>query len=86
MGGMVVEYDTEVGAFYVRVTEEEVARTIEVSAFVSVDVDAEDNVVGLELLCLPAAVTPEERAALGARYPATIGALTEVERLTRLSA
>jgi hypothetical protein len=39
MAGMVVEYDTEVDAFYVRVTEEEVARTVEVSAFVSVDID-----------------------------------------------
>ena len=86
MAGMVVEYDTEVGAFYVRVTEEEVARTVEVSTFVGVDVDADGNVVGLELLCLPAAVTSEERAALAARYPVAVGALTEIERLTRLSA
>ena len=86
MAGMVVEYDTEVGAFYVRVTEEEVARTVEVATFVSVDVDADGNVVGLELLCLPTAVTNEERAALAARYPAAVGALTEIERLTRLSA
>jgi uncharacterized protein YuzE len=86
MVGMVVEYDTEVGAFYVRVTEEEVARTVEVSAFVSVDVDAEERVVGLELLCLPSAITADERAILEGRFPAAVGALTEVERLTRLSA
>lgn len=86
MAGMVVEYDTEVSTFYVRVTEAEVARTVEVSPFVSVDVDADGRVVGLELLCLPSAVTAEERAALEARYPAAVGALTEVERLTRLSA
>jgi uncharacterized protein YuzE len=66
---MVVEYDTEAGAFYVRVTEEPVARTAEVSAFVNVDLDAEGNVVGLELLCLPAAVTVEERVLLEDRYP-----------------
>ena len=86
MAGMVVEYDTEVGAFYVRVTEEEVARTVEVSALVSVDVDNADNVVGLELLCPPVQVTAEERAALQARYPVAFTALAEVERLTRPSA
>ena len=83
---MVVEYDTEAGVFYVRVTEEPVARTAEVSAFVNVDLDAEGNVVGLELLCLPAAVTVEERALLEDRYPVAVEALTEVERVTRLSA
>lgn len=86
MAGMVVEYDTEVGTFYVRITDGQVARTVEVSAFVSVDVDDDDNVVGLELLCQPSAVTLEERAALEARYPMAIAALTEVERLTEPSA
>jgi uncharacterized protein YuzE len=74
---MVVEYDTEGGAFYVRVTDEAVARTVEVATLVSVDVDAENRVVGLELLCLPSAVTADERAALGVRYPLAIDALTE---------
>jgi uncharacterized protein YuzE len=86
MAGMVVEYDTEVGAYYVRITDAEVARTVEVSAFVSIDVDADDNVVGLELLCPPSAMTIEERGALEARYPIAIAALTEVERLTQPSA
>lgn len=86
MSGMVVEYDTEAGAFYVRVTEAPVARTAEVSAFVNVDLDADGNVVGLELLCVPAAVTVEERAVLEGRYPAAVEALAEVDRLTRLSA
>ena len=86
MAGMVVEYDTEAGAFYARVTELPVARTAELSAFVNVDVDAAGNVVGLELLCLPAAVTVEERAVLESRYPMAVAALTEIERLTRLSA
>ena len=86
MAGMVVEYDTEAGAFYVRVTAEAVARTVEVSTFVNVDLDANSNVVGLELLCLPSAVTGEERAVLEDRYPVAVEALVEVERLTRLSA
>ena len=86
MGGMVVEYDTEVAAFYVRVREVQVARTVEVSVFLSVDLDADEEVVGLELLCLPSAVTADERAVLEARFPVAIAALTEVERLTRLSA
>jgi uncharacterized protein YuzE len=83
---MLVEYDTEAEAFYVEVTEEAVARTVQFAALVSVDVNAEDRVVGLELLCLPSAVTADERAALAARYPAAIDALAAVERLTRLSA
>jgi uncharacterized protein YuzE len=86
MAGMVVEYDTEVGAFYVRISDGEVARTAEVSAFVSVDLDGADNVVGLELLSRPSAVTTDERAALATRYPTAIAALTEIERLTRPSA
>ena len=86
MASMVVEYDTEAGAFYVRVTDHEVARTVEISTFVSVDVDSDDQVVGLELLCLPSAVSVEERSGLQARFPLAIDALTEVERLTRLSA
>ena len=83
---MLVEYDTEVRAFYVWVTDEVVVRTVELSDDVNVDVDADDNVVGVEVLCLPTAVTAEERAALEARYPAAVSALIEVERLTRLTA
>lgn len=86
MAGMVVEYDTEAGAFYVRVADGTVARTVEISAFVNIDVDVEGSVVGLELLCLPAAVTVEERALLESRHPKAFDALGEVERLTRLSA
>jgi uncharacterized protein YuzE len=83
---MLVEYDTEAGAFYVSVTVGTVARTVEVTGLVSVDVDARERVVGLELLCLPWAVTADERAALGVRYPVAVAALIEVELLTRLSA
>lgn len=83
---MVLEYDTEAGAFYVRVTDRPIARTAEISAFVNVDLDAEGNVVGLKLLCPPAAVSVEARALFGDRYPAGVEALTEVERLTQLSA
>jgi len=86
MAGMVVEYDTEVGAFYVRVTDGEMARTVEFSPFVSVDLDRDDNVVGLELLCQPSEVTAAERAALEERYPMALTALIEVERLIRPSA
>ena len=86
MAGMVVEYDTEVVAFYVRVTEAEIARTVEVSPLVSIDVDDTDNGVGLELLCPPAEVTADERAALEARYSMAFAALMEVERQTRPSA
>ena len=86
MAGMVVEYDTEAGAFYVRVLDSDVSRTVEVSTFVSVDVDVDERIVGLELLCLPSAVTTEERETLATRFPMAATALAEVERLTRLSA
>lgn len=86
MAGMVVEYDTEAGAFYVRVAGRTVARTVEISTFVNIDLDVAGTVVGLELLCLPVAVTVEERGLLESRYPAALDALREVERLTRLSA
>ena len=86
MLAMLVEYDTEVRAFYVRVTEDVVVRTVEVSALVGVDVDSAGNVVGLELLCPPAEVTAGERAALQARYPVALAALAEVQRLIRPSA
>ena len=42
--------------------------------------------LGLELLCLPSAVTAQERAVLEDRHPAAVEAVAEVERLTRLSA
>lgn len=86
MAGMVVEYDTEAGAFYVRATDSDVSRTVEVSTFVRVDIDVDGQIVGLELLCLPSAVTTEERATLATRFPIAAAALTEVEELTRLSA
>jgi uncharacterized protein YuzE len=71
LASMVVEYDTEAGAFYVRVTDHEVALTVEISTFVSVDVDSDDHLVGLELLCLPSAVSVEERSGLrlGSPWP-----------------
>ena len=82
---MLVQYDTEVRAFYVQVTDEAVIHTVDLSAFVSVDVDAEERVVGLELLCLPSAVTAAERAALKLGFPAAVDALIGIERLTGLS-
>jgi|GEM_PF-6388618 len=71
------------------VTAREPARpphAAEVSTFVAMDLDGAGNVVGLELRCLPSAVTAEERAVLEADYPGAVKALVEVERLTRLSA
>jgi hypothetical protein len=83
---MIVEHEPDVGAFYVRVTENSVERTVEVSTFVNVDLDAVAAVVGLELLCLPSAVREDERAVLVGRYPEASKALLAAERLTRLSA
>jgi uncharacterized protein YuzE len=82
---MRVEYDTEVGAFYVHVSDAEIARAADVADLINVDVAADGTVVGLELLCSPSAVTTEERARLAEQFPAAAAALAEIEALTRRS-
>ena len=47
---MKVRYDPEADALYIRLREGTIAETEEVSAGVMLDVDAEGNPVGLEIL------------------------------------
>jgi len=83
---MDIRYSTETEAFYVTLTDGDVARTVHISDDVLVDLEADGTVHGLELLCPPAEVTSDERSALSERFPSAAQALDAVDRLTRLSA
>lgn len=83
---MDIRYSTEAEAFYVTLTEGDVARTVHISDDVLVDLEADGTVHGLELLCTPTELTTDERSALTDRFPAAVEALKAIERLTRLSA
>lgn len=87
MTRMMISYDTEVGAYYLRLTDEPIARTVHISDDVSddvaVDLDAAGGVHGLELLCSPGLLTEQERSGLIDQFPAAGQALTELEQLLR---
>jgi len=79
-------YSMEVEAFYVTLSDGDVARTVSVSDDVLVDLEADGTVHGLELLCSPTDLTVDDRSVLVERFPAVAQALEAVEHLTRLSA
>jgi uncharacterized protein YuzE len=83
---MIIRYDTEVGAYYLKFTDGPVARTVHISDDVMVDLDADEHVHGIELLSAPAALSPAERSELFRRFPQAEAALGELERLMPLSA
>ena len=47
---MKIEYDREVDAVYIYMQQKEVAKTIELSDVVKVDLDEEGNLIGIEVL------------------------------------
>jgi len=47
---MKIEYDKEVDALYIRIQDEYVARTQEVSEGVNLDFDDQDRLIGLEVI------------------------------------
>lgn len=81
MTRMVIRYDTEVGAFYLRLTDADVLRTVHVSDDVLVDLDVNGAIHGIELLCHPNSLTLEERHTLSEVYPKADEVLAEVNRL-----
>lgn len=83
---MEIRYSTDAEAFYVTLGQGEIVRTAHISDDVMVDLQADDTVYGIELLCTPAQLSEEERAALVGRFPVAAEALAAIERLTRLSA
>lgn len=79
MKGMRVDFDPEVQAWYLTLSDAPVARTVHVSDEVAVDVDASDAVVGVEFLLAPAAIEPSAREALFQRFPVVRTALAEFQ-------
>ena len=47
---MKIEYDREVDAIYIYMQQKEVAKTIELSDVVKIDLDDEGNLIGIEVL------------------------------------
>ena len=47
---MILEYDKEVDALYIRIQEVEVARTVEVEEGINLDFDSQGKLVGVEIL------------------------------------
>ncbi len=75
---MRVDFDPEVQAWYLTLSDAQVSRTVHVSDEVAVDVDEADDVVGVEFLLAPATIEPAVREALFARFPAVQQALAEL--------
>lgn len=65
---MQVSYDTEACATYITVTGEDVARTVDVTDLISVDLDAAGEPVGVEFLVLPHNISDEMIEAVVARF------------------
>lgn len=80
---MMISYDTEAGAYYLRLTDTPIARTVHIADDLAVDVDAGGGVHGIELLCPPSALTEGERSDLISRFPVAEPALAELEQLLR---
>ena len=83
---MEIRYSTDAEAFYVTIGQGEIANTTHISDDVMVDTEADGTVHGIELLCTPAELSDDERAALVERFPVATEVLAAIERLTRLSA
>jgi uncharacterized protein YuzE len=66
---MLVQYDTEAEATYVELVDgAAVARTVEVSDLVMVDVDADGRPVGVEFVVPPRRITDDMLHALADRF------------------
>lgn len=79
MEAMRVDFDPEVQAWYMTLSDASVSRTVHVSDEVVVDVDAAGLVVGVEFLVAPAAIEPDVREALFERFPLVRKALAELQ-------
>ncbi len=79
MKAMRVDFDPEVQAWYLTLSDAPVAKTVHVSDEVVVDVDASGAIVGVEFLLAPAAIEPSVREALFERFPVVRTALAEFQ-------
>ncbi len=75
---MRVDFDPEVQAWYLTLSDAPVRRTVHVSDEVAVDVDADDLVVGVEFLLAPATIERHVRDVLFERFPVVQKALAEL--------
>ena len=78
MKPMRVDFDPEVQAWYLTLSDEPVSRTVQISDEVAVDVDASNMVVGVEFLLAPSTVEAHVREQLFERFPAVRNALAEL--------
>ncbi len=79
MRAMRVDFDPEVQAWYLTLSDAPVAKTVHVSDEVVVDIEASGAVVGVEFLLAPAAIEPSVRQALFERFPVVRTALAEFQ-------
>lgn len=81
MEAMRVEFDPEVRAWYLTLSDRSVTKTVHISDEVAVDIDSEGGVVGVEFLLAPAELGPEVSRALFERFPSVRGALNQLQAL-----
>ncbi len=79
MEAMRVDFDPEVQAWYLTLSDAPVSRTVHISDEVAVDVDATEVVVGVEFLLAPAVIDPLVREALFERFPVVRKALADLQ-------
>lgn len=80
---MLVTYDPDVDASYVRVSDGAVASTDSLTDLLAVDLDAGGLPVGLEVLKAPGAVTSADEAVVTGRYPLLRDAFEALRRTSQ---
>ncbi|OBK91491.1 DUF2283 domain-containing protein [Mycolicibacter sinensis] len=83
-GDITLSIDTEVDAAYIKVSDHSVAKTIEISDDVQIDIDSTGTLVGVELLDLAAEIPADEIAArCQLPFPEIMMALVDARPLLR---
>lgn len=80
MSAVLVTYDPEADASYVRVSAAAVTSSDSVSEILAVDLDSSGTPVGLEVLKAPGAVTAADEESVTRRYPSLRGAFDALRR------
>jgi len=57
---MNIEYDKIADALYIRLSEEKVAKTVEIQDSLVADLDGEGNIVGIEMLDVSSVIAREQ--------------------------
>lgn len=80
---VLVTYDPEVDASYVKVSDAPISSTDNLSDVFAVDLGADGTPVGLEVLKAPGAVTEADEAVVTGRYPSLRDAFDALRRITQ---